>query len=149
MTFNRRVLRRLWPVLFVVSAAFAEQTPVHSGAVRTDGLYRGELEHSDGTAYISVLRFAPDGRVFLTHVAMPARQERMCEWFKPELERQHWGEGASYRLESDRLSFRTVSLSATTIFDGTIDSGVLRLQLTVPTKQNLTYSQTFKFAPCL
>lgn len=149
MTSNPRTLLRLWPLLLAFGAAHAEQPPADSGPLRPDGLYRSEVQtNPDGTGYISVLRFAADGRVFLTHVVMPARQDRVCEWFRPELEKPHWAKGTSYRIDGGRLTFRTVSLNATTVFDGAIDGGVLRMQLVVPTRQNLTYPLTFQFAAC-
>ncbi|PKO30014.1 MAG: hypothetical protein CVU36_10390 [Betaproteobacteria bacterium HGW-Betaproteobacteria-9] len=135
------------PVLLLIGVAHAQPA---TELLRTDGIYRSEVQtNEDGASYISMLRFAPDGRVFLTHVGMPATQERVCAWFKPEREVQFWSKGAGYQLEADRLSFRTESPSATTLFDGTVKSGVLQMQLRVPTKQDLTYALTFKFAPCL
>ncbi len=147
MTVNLKSLKLLLPVLFAIGVAHADMTP---NRLRTDGIYRSEVEtNEDGTAYISMLRFAPDGRVFLMHVGMPATQERVCVWFKPEREAEYWSKGASYQLEADRISFQTESPDATTVFDGTIKSGLLKMQLRVPTKQDLTYPLTFKFAPCL
>lgn len=146
MTFRRIALRCLSLFLGALSFARAE---LPSEVLHTGGIYRSEVQtNAEGTSYISVLRFAPDNSVFLTHVAMPATHERLCEWFRPELAREYWSKGASYRLAGSRLTFQTVSLSATTLFDGTIESEVLRLQLVVPTKQNLTYPLTFKFASC-
>ena len=146
MTVDLRVFQRLLPLLFAMCATHAASA---SESLRTDGIYRSEVQtNADGVDYISLLRFAADGRVFLSHVSMPARQERVCEWFKPELEAPHWSKGASYRLEAQRLSFRTDSPNAATLFDGLVDSGVLMMQLRVPTKLDLTYSLTFRFAPC-
>ncbi len=125
-------------------------TDAMSQTVRTDGVYRSEVQSNENaTDYISILRFAPDGRVFLMQAAMPARQERVCERFRPELAQPHWAKGAAYRLDGNRLSFQTTSLSATTSFDGTVASDTLQLKLVVPTRQNLTYDLTFKFAPCV
>lgn len=149
MIFEHRAIRPLWPALLAAGAACAQQPPADPALVRTDGLYRSEVQtNEEGSSYISVLRFAPDGRVFLTHVSMPARQERVCQWFKPELQREFWSQASSYRAEGGRLSFQTVSPSATTLFDGTADSGVLRMQLVVPTNRNLRYSLRFDFEPC-
>lgn len=146
MTFDQKTIQWLLPFLLATSIARAD--PVPEG-VRTEGIYRSEVQtNEDRTDYISVLRFASDHQVFLTHVVMPADQERICTWFRPELESQHWSKATSYKLQGNRLSFQTISLNATTEFDGLLDSGVLRMQLVVPTKQNLTYPLTFKFAPC-
>jgi len=150
MTCHHRALRRPWPVLLLaLSAVYAQQALADPALLRTDGLYRSEVQtNSEGTEYINVLRFAPDGRVFFTPVAMPASQERVCGWFRPELERPYWARAADYRIEGNRLAFRTSSLNATTVFEGTIDSGTLRMQLVVPTRNNLTYALTFAFTPC-
>ena len=146
MTSYTRAFQYLWPILLASGVAWAEPAPE---AVHTRGIYRSEIQtNAEGTSYISVLRFAEDRRVFLTHVAMPATQERLCGWFRPELERNHWAKGASYSLEGNRITFQTASPSATTLFDGTVESEILRLQLVVPAKQNLTYPLTFRYASC-
>lgn len=146
MTANPTFVKWLLPVLFAVGATPALSAP---DRLRADGIYRSEVQtNADGVDYLSLLRFAPDGRVFLTHVSMPARQERVCEWFRPELAAPHWGSGAGYRLDAQRLTFRTESLNATTLFDGMVDADVLKMQLTVPTKQDLSYPLLFRFAPC-
>lgn len=146
MTVDLRTFQRLLPWLFAMCAAHAASA---AESLRTDGIYRSEVQtNADGVDYVSLLRFTPDGRVFLSHVSMPARQERVCEWFKPELEAPHWSKGASYRLDAHRLGFRTDSPSTTTLFEGLVESDVLKMQLRVPTKQDLTYSLTFRFAPC-
>lgn len=136
----------LLPVLLAIGDAHAEPVPER---LRTEGIYRSDMQvNAEGTDYVSLLRFAPDGRVFLTHVSAPARQEKVCEWFKPELEAPHWATGASHQLEANRLRFRTDSPGTTTLFDGKVDGGVLKMRLTVPTRQNLMYPLTFQFAPC-
>jgi hypothetical protein len=146
MLFGQKAFYPLWLLLLSVGIASAELAPER---LLTDGIYRSEVQtNAEGTDYISMLRFAPDGQVFLMQVAMPATQTRVCEWFKPELQREHWATGKSYSVEGSRLTFQTVSLNATTLFNGAIESGVLRLQLVVPTKQNLTYPLTFRFAAC-
>ena len=146
MISYRNALRCLWPILLASGIAHAQST---TEAVHTGGIYRSEVQtNAEGTSYISVLRFAPDRRVFLTHVAMPATQARICGWFRPDMEREHWAKGASYHLDGKRLTFQTASLNATTSFEGTVESEVLQLQLTVLTRQNLTYPLTFSFAPC-
>jgi hypothetical protein len=146
MPSSHKSRQRLWLALLAVGIAHADAM---SETIRTDGVYRSDVQTNENqTDYISILRFAPDGRVFLIQAVMPARQERVCERFRPELEQPHWGKGAAFRLESDRLSFQTTSLNATTSFDGTVASDTLQLKLVVPTRQNLTYALTFKFAPC-
>lgn len=146
MVCTRKLPQWLLLFLLVVSLVHAQTVPE---VVRTDGIYRSEVQtNEDGTEYVSMLRFAPSGKVFLMQVAMPARQERVCEWFTPVLERPDWATGTEYLLSENGLSFRTVSTRATTLFDGTIGGGVLRLKLVVPTKRNLTYYLTFVFAPC-
>ncbi|WP_374407723.1 hypothetical protein [Hydrogenophaga sp.] len=146
MTANPTLVKWLLPMLFAVCANPALSAP---DRLRIDGIYRSEVQtNADGVDYLSLLRFAPDGRVFLTHVSMPARQEKVCEWFRPELAAPHWGSGAGYRLDAQRLIFRTESLNATTLFDGMVDADVLKMQLTVPTKQDLSYPLLFRFAPC-
>lgn len=146
MAADPTFVKWLFPLLFAVCASPASSAP---DSLRTDGIYRSEVQsNADGVDYISLLRFAPDGRVFLTHVSMPARQERVCEWFRPELAAPYWSLGSGYRQEAQRLSFRTESLNATTLFDGVVDAGVLKMRLTVPTKQDLSYPLLFRFTPC-
>ena len=148
MNANLKLFQRLRPFLFLFAIAVAHAESA-SERLRSYGIYRSEKQvNAEGTDYVSLLRFAPDGGVYLTHVAAPARQERVCEWFKPELEAPHWSKGAGFRLEGNRLSFRTDSPSATTLFDGMVDADVLKMQLKVPTRQDLTYPLTFKFATC-
>jgi hypothetical protein len=148
MNITLKLFQRLRPFLFLLAVVVAHAEPA-SERLRTEGFYRSEIQvNAEGTDYVSLLRFAPDGRVYLTHVAAPARQERVCEWFRPELEAPHWSKGAGPRLEGNRLSFRTDSPSATTLFDGTVEADVLQMQLKVPTRQDLTYPLTFKFATC-
>lgn len=146
MTAQMKSSTWLLPVLLAIGAAHAEPAPER---LRTEGIYRSEIQvNAEGTDYVSLLRFAPDGRVFLTHVSAPARQERVCEWFKPELDAPHWAKGASHQLEANSLRFRAESPNTTTLFDGKIEAGVLKMQLMVPTRQNLTYPLTFQFVPC-
>jgi hypothetical protein len=148
MTFNKKTLLRFLPFIFAISIVNAEQMP-EANLVRTGGIYRSEVQTTtDGTAYTSELLFTPDGRVILQHHVSETTQERLCELFKPQYDNWQWAKATSYRLDVNRLNFRTTSLNATTVFDGTIESGVLRLQLVVPTKQNLTYPLTFQYAPC-
>ena len=143
---NLKPFQRLLPVLLAIGAVHADPLPER---LRSAGIYRSETQvNSEGNDYVSLLRFAPDGRVFLTHVSAPARQEKVCEWFKPALEAPHWAKGASFQLDNNRLRFRTDSPNATTLFDGWVDADVLKMQLTVPTRQGLTYPLTFSFTAC-
>jgi hypothetical protein len=114
-----------------------------------NGIYRSEVQvNSDGIQYISALRFSPDGRALLTHVSLPAPQDRLCEWFRAGREKPNWGQASEYRLEGGRLSFQTTSLNSTTQFDGAIQGDVLQMQLTVLTMGDLTYSLRFEFGAC-
>lgn len=127
------------------SPAQAQSTP----ALRGDGIYRSEVQtNDDDVRYISILRFAPTGAVYFSHVTMPATQEKVCTWFHPGMEQPHWGKATGYDLKGAQLRFQTRSPQSVTVFEGAVDAQVLRMQLVVPTRQNLTYSLTFTFEPC-
>ncbi|MBP8204697.1 MAG: hypothetical protein KAX68_02985 [Giesbergeria sp.] len=127
------------------SPAQAQSTPT----LRTDGIYRSEVQtNDDNVRYISILRFAATGAVYFSHVTMPATQEKVCTWFQAGMEQPHWGKATGYDLKGAQLRFQTRSPQSVTAFEGAVDAQVLRMQLVVPTRQNLTYSLTFTFEPC-
>lgn len=117
--------------------------------LRTDGLYRSNvLTNEEGTQYVFLLRFGVDGRVHLAPVAMPAAAARVCAWFKPEEVRPRWGVAESYRLDGSSLTFVTVSVAATTQFEGTKEGPVLQMHVIVPTRRNTAFDLRFEFEQC-